>query len=416
MSPNDQPAVDFDEAWYLKRYTDVADAVRSGIIPDGLTHYLSYGRAERREAIPPSFRIVPYSCLATTCEIIFPSQDVRLASILQYSNVDRHNLTLGESIRNEVYSERTVDIPTINLYRLPVGTVLYGGYESLAGKYDYLFEEHVTVSIRRDHIRLSDNTNSKRPIVEISAPTLLATRYGVVTWGHWLIDILPKIVIAEKYFPRRFLFTLPEWVLGQGRWMESLAAYGIFRDRILPIRNDTNYVFAQISAISDIRYDDLIHPCASDCMDRCLSLADEQIPTQRTFLLRTDSLNRRISNAEDVTGLLEQMGFETRDPALISFPEQVQLFRRSASVASIIGSGLSGLIYSPPGVGIISFSPPEWADKTFYGMAQMKFGRYTEVRGNITRQDDRFAKRDSDFHVDLADLRDALSALSGITS
>lgn len=39
---------DFDEAWYLNRYPDVARAVRSGEIPSGYQHYIRHGKAEGR--------------------------------------------------------------------------------------------------------------------------------------------------------------------------------------------------------------------------------------------------------------------------------------------------------------------------------------------------------------------------------
>jgi len=45
----------FDEAWYLDRYNDVAEAVRKGAISSGLDHYASAGVYEGR--IPYPFAI-----------------------------------------------------------------------------------------------------------------------------------------------------------------------------------------------------------------------------------------------------------------------------------------------------------------------------------------------------------------------
>ncbi len=38
----------FDEAWYLEAYSDVAEAVRLGAFASGWQHYRLHGRAERR--------------------------------------------------------------------------------------------------------------------------------------------------------------------------------------------------------------------------------------------------------------------------------------------------------------------------------------------------------------------------------
>jgi hypothetical protein len=41
---------EFDEAWYLKAYPDIAKAVQEGTLPSGLTHYIRCGRDEGRLA------------------------------------------------------------------------------------------------------------------------------------------------------------------------------------------------------------------------------------------------------------------------------------------------------------------------------------------------------------------------------
>lgn len=42
----------FDEAWYLSRYQDVAEAVKKGTIASGLDHYVSVGVYEARIPYP----------------------------------------------------------------------------------------------------------------------------------------------------------------------------------------------------------------------------------------------------------------------------------------------------------------------------------------------------------------------------
>lgn len=41
-------AEQFDEAWYLKTYSDVAEAVQVGVFASGWQHYCLHGRAEKR--------------------------------------------------------------------------------------------------------------------------------------------------------------------------------------------------------------------------------------------------------------------------------------------------------------------------------------------------------------------------------
>lgn len=44
--------IEVDEAWYLQRYPDVAEAVRAGTIPDARTHFVSDGYFEGRQPFP----------------------------------------------------------------------------------------------------------------------------------------------------------------------------------------------------------------------------------------------------------------------------------------------------------------------------------------------------------------------------
>lgn len=43
----------FSENWYLKRYNDVAVAVKKGVFKTGYHHYVTNGKSEGRQALPP---------------------------------------------------------------------------------------------------------------------------------------------------------------------------------------------------------------------------------------------------------------------------------------------------------------------------------------------------------------------------
>lgn len=49
MPLDEQSEIEFDEAWYLSRYPDIAKAVQSGRWPSGLDHFLRHGRDEGRK-------------------------------------------------------------------------------------------------------------------------------------------------------------------------------------------------------------------------------------------------------------------------------------------------------------------------------------------------------------------------------
>jgi hypothetical protein len=44
--------IDFDEAWYLKRYPDIADAIKQGLVPSAREHFINNGYFEGRLPFP----------------------------------------------------------------------------------------------------------------------------------------------------------------------------------------------------------------------------------------------------------------------------------------------------------------------------------------------------------------------------
>lgn len=48
------PRPDFDEAYYLKAYPDVADAVKAGYFTSGYDHYVKHGKSEGRSTRAPA--------------------------------------------------------------------------------------------------------------------------------------------------------------------------------------------------------------------------------------------------------------------------------------------------------------------------------------------------------------------------
>ena len=44
----DGPDFEFDQAWYLQAYPDIAEAIKNGVLKSALTHYVKSGRDEGR--------------------------------------------------------------------------------------------------------------------------------------------------------------------------------------------------------------------------------------------------------------------------------------------------------------------------------------------------------------------------------
>jgi hypothetical protein len=129
---------------------------------------------------------------------------------------------------------------------------------------------------------------------------------------------------------------------------------------------------------------------------------------ERVALLRADN-RRSIENWPEVSAVLDAAGIAGVDIARLSFAEQVALFRSARLVFSVLGSTLSGLLYSPDRVRVATAVPERFLDGFFYTFVQMRGGRFAEVRGPAAAGNSLY--RDSSFVVPVDDLRRAIAAV-----
>jgi phytanoyl-CoA hydroxylase len=95
----------FDEAWYLQAYPDIAKAVRDGIVPSGLIHYMKFGRTEGR--LPCQFDPKWYAKVYPVAAQEAGSTDAR--------TLQQHYLSVGRfrGYRPSASSERPKDAAKI---------------------------------------------------------------------------------------------------------------------------------------------------------------------------------------------------------------------------------------------------------------------------------------------------------------
>lgn len=154
-----------------------------------------------------------------------------------------------------------------------------------------------------------------------------------------------------------------------------------------------------------------MHPYAAENM-RC-HLTEEparRSANRKIALVRPDSDARVLENWPEIASVLAQEGFEFENIASLSFLEQVQVFREARVLFSVLGSGLSGLIYSPIGVQVCSVAPSLFGDRFFYAMVLDRRGFYGDVRGPVCTPLAQIPHR-SPFRVNANRVSDALGAL-----
>ena len=350
--------------------------------------------------------------LGTTTNEIFPRRKVVLPNISVFSNAPAEL----KASWLPAYETRLAQPDDVSLVLLPKGAEVSGraGFAARVGP--YLVAEQLTRDDPVDHLQTMGLFDAGDPVVDVTAETVLIARFGEGTWGHWLVELLPKVAVCEAMWPGRFRYAVPRWILQGGlfsdRIFESMAFYGVAADRLVQIQSDHVVRFSQLYAVTPVYSNMAPHPDVVGLMNQTkLHDPTSSTATPKVALLRNDT-RRQIANVNEVKIILGQHGFGVVDIAAKTFAEQRDVFTGGSLVFSVLGSGLSGLIFSPPGARVLAAAPERFGDRFFYGILQGKQNaKWAEVRGPVVEEDPKHY-RDSSFEVPILELRHALEALA----
>jgi hypothetical protein len=260
--------------------------------------------------------------------------------------------------------------------------------------------------------------NGKKYTRKVEDKTVLLSRYGVGTYGHWLIEIFPKIHIAKKIWGNDLYYALPRGVITgrkeQNMWQtiyDGLLLEGITEDKIINTSPD-NIDFSKIYHISDLGK---ICNISLEVIKYLETIAEKyKNPTneyEKIYISRDDASNRRLKNEEEVVKILEEYGFKKFNCRDFSFTDQIKLFANAKQIAGILGSNMTNTVFAPRNSKLLYFSPEYFYDTFFLDIAEKKYHQWYEVRGKAMEPIQSPYHR-SDFIIDIDILKKALEEMN----
>jgi len=184
-------------------------------------------------------------------------------------------------------------------------------------------------------------------------------------WYHWLIEILPTVMLAER-LPNEFSdypFLVPENILDNKNFRDSFEIFR--RDRpVMPLRRDHDYRVKELVVIppptlGPINMKTQSWPVPSDYTQNIEIMSEFRervleavLPTnfsessRRVFLARPPS--SRSYNHMEIEGIAVDRGFELIRPEKLTFQEQVELFQTARIVVGPSGAAWACSIFLNP--------------------------------------------------------------------
>jgi capsular polysaccharide biosynthesis protein len=229
-------------------------------------------------------------------------------------------------------------------------------FDFVAGKWDSVVGSHLDK--RYAAIRKREDANRGIP-----EGILLSSRADF-NWFHWLIETLPRLMVADDYLPAEIPLVISESIPSAAR--ESISAV-------------TNRVCVEISRKTRQRFESLwvlgpvlFHPDTPHLwMGEKFVLVNEAplrelrnrvlehnrvkrpiVQPERVFIPRASN-HRSLVNRSKISALLEGLQFQTVHIEKLSFLSQAELFNQAKIIVFEGGATMSNLIFCSAGAQVI---------------------------------------------------------------
>jgi tetratricopeptide (TPR) repeat protein/capsular polysaccharide biosynthesis protein len=225
---------------------------------------------------------------------------------------------------------------------------------------------------RRSHTVFS---LEEMPTLEIIEGTvvLLSGLAGHVYY-HWMIDILPRIEILRRSgidLNRIDWFVVNNFDRPFQR--ETLNLLGIPAAKIIPSDRHSYLQAQELIVPSFPGYLDWV-PLETIKFLRQIFLPQIDLAHHRypdlVYISRAQARGRQVINEQEVTNLLQQLGFQTVFLEKMSVLEQVALFAHAKVIVSPHGSGLTNLVFCNPGATVVELFSPHYVRTDYWIISQ----------------------------------------------
>lgn len=359
-----------------------------------------------------SLRPVRLARIATKQHVLLSPLEWEGPGCITYSNFLRVNREFAEQHAQRLWVRAIHKSPSVILGELPNETNLVVPNEEdflpVTQNFETVAEQVPPYFGQSDLAKVGSWPGDA---LEVPQTAVLIARFGIRTWGHWLGELLPKVVVVEAAFPMKYSYILPQEVAtapGFKTLLESLQYYGIGFDRLL-LLPPGKYRLRKLLSVSSVWNPTKMHPEAADLM-RGSSRPVETSARRKVALLRTESSTRNVFNLSEVKKLLTDSGFETVETGRLSFSEQVHTFATAETIVGVLGSGLTGLPYCRQGVRVLTLAPGKWGDLFFFAMMQLRDAKLADIRGHQQEGDPR-GPAEAAFFVSATEIANGLAAL-----
>lgn len=335
---------------------------------------LPHGLAEDRCELPPDWRQLAEEAPGLRCLAAFDPEEHELVTSQTIGEPLPELQAIGQSLAAP--AAYTVELPHGRAWGDNLCSVVFSAQGRVIADCSTGYSEIVASS-------------SHLPPPEYFAGTVafLATRWGEVTYFHWMFDVLPRLeVLRRSGFDweaiDRFVVNLYELPFQH----QSFERLRIPHEKIIacchtewlgsvdPVPGRVPHLTADrllVPAIPELRIYRGASWAHQFLRDTFLEPARTRRFPDRIYITRRSAAYRRVVNDAAVIETLEALGFRAIDPAQLPLVDQAAAFAAAKVIVAVHGAGLTNLVFSQPGTKVIEIFQPSHRQNTYWLLSNM---------------------------------------------
>ncbi|MCP9319012.1 glycosyltransferase family 61 protein [Acetobacter persici] len=219
-------------------------------------------------------------------------------------------------------------------------------------------------------------------VQHVTPSSLLLRKRGEQNYGHWMVELLPKLWLAEEHLPLCSL-VVPQVGGNFARVLrDSVALSTGFVPLYHPMSQQDVSFFKELVLVDGLsNHGVYMSPLAFSRTDAMVaSVPGAQV---RKLYLTRKNRARSIKDEDSLMDFLQEQGFLCLDPADLTLLEQIKLFKNAECVVGVMGAAMTNIMFCRKGTRVINLAPGTMPDTFFYFIAGLRGLDYYEIRGKL---------------------------------
>ncbi len=213
---------------------------------------------------------------------------------------------------------------------------------------------------------------------------------GGVTWGHFLLQNFPKVLVYLGLRPCGKIVVPREFADDKSNFSLMFNLFGIPKEQLIPVERRRTYKFREL-VLLDFMWDfrtNFAHPASLDMLETAKAKIACAGNGENNFFARRARQNSRvIKNIDGVEACLAKYKIPARTLGKESVEDQVRAWKNAGLVVAVSGSDLANIVFGNSNTKILAISPDWVRDNFFYNLAIAKGMQWNELRcGSIAAQ------------------------------